>query len=357
MAETIQNPMSWGIIGAGNIGSRVLEQLANPEISQRLGLSPTPDYVLRQRGLYMSGSAVPTDYHGDYPLPEVGVLFVATSGMQGKENPVYQNVTHNLNSGRIVVTAEKGTVAEHYQELKNRSNGFSRFGMNATVGGGTRLMGVFGEYNIDVPNINQAHFALNGTLAYILGQVSSGVSAGEAVDEAIKLGFAEPGADTLEEVMAGEATGDIPKKLAIVLNTLFLPEYEYVSAIDFAFSLTDKDVRRAFKEALTRRFIVSIYNQDQQGFDAEEHAENVIGGFSKIVGQWFVVAGFADVTKNPNTSLFASQHGAKAGFVVGLGPNNQDGSYQLFGPGAGPKPTANTMLDDAARLIRQRHIR
>lgn len=343
--------LSWGILGAGVIGSRVIDQLSHPEIASRSGLSVVPDFVLRKSGLYISGEL--RDKSSESELPDVDVLFVATPGIEGNDSPAYLAIKNQLGRRGLVITAEKASLAEHFEEFKLLSDNFKNMGINATVGGGTRLMSAFETYGIDRANINEAHFALNGTLSYILGQVSAGVATGIAVDEAVALGYAEPGATVAEGVIRGEATSDIQRKIAVVMNNLLLDNP--VSAAVFEYDLADIEIKQALRESAERRFMVSVYNKDKVGADTELAIESSLSGFVTELENWVVIGGFQRVRDNPTTAHWANSRGAVAGFTLGLGPNNQDGVYNLQGPGAGPKPTANTMLDDAQRLIAAKH--
>jgi hypothetical protein len=191
--------VSWGILGAGTVGARVIEQLSGPEIASRSGFSMVPDFVLRKAGVIVDG-APPRPMKHDEQLPDVDLLFVATPGIEGPESPAYQRIVSQLERRGLVVTAEKASLAEHFAEL-------------------------------------------------------------------------------------------------------------------------------------------------------EELDKTTIGGFRTELENWVIVGGFQRVRENPLTSHFADHVGALAGASIGLGPQNQDGVYKFQGPGAGPKATANTMLDDAQVLI------
>lgn len=346
--------VSWGIIGAGTIGSRVIEQIAEQGIAERSGLSVVPDFVLRKAGLSIDGQA-PRQFGANEKLPDVDMLFVATPGIAGSDSPAYRHIISQLKRRGLVVTAEKASVAEHFEEFRTISDNFGRLGINATVGGGTRLLDIAGGYAVDRKNVTEAHFELNGTLSFIMGQVANGEAVGVAVDQAVALGYAEPGASEVQDVMAGEATSDVPRKLAVLLNKLFL--VNPVNAEEFTYQLDAREVRQALREAADRRFVVSVYNAERLS-SAEELERSVLGGFATRIEGWVVIGGFQRVRENPLTKDFADHVGAVAGASIGLGPQNQDGVYKFHGPGAGPKPTANTMLDDAQVLIeRQRERR
>ncbi len=281
------------------------------------------------------------------------VVFVATpSTDDGQEAKGY--ISQVLQSGSRVVSAEKGAMANYFSQLKEESDDFSHLGINATVGGGTRMMSVAREYCRDLSNITQIHLALNGTLTSIMSSIAppegAGMSLGQAVDQAVRLGYAEPGSESPYDVIRSEAQGDIPKKVAIFFNTVGLCD-EPVDWKDIKIELTDEHIRQTIEEAKVRRFIVSMY---QERFVAKHTGpeEDIIGRFETACDGWVIVAGFRHTDRNPLFGPLAELTGPGNGMVIGLGPDEKDGVYKLTGPGAGPAPTVNTMLDDHLKIRR-----
>lgn len=264
---------SWGLIGAGMIGQELMRQLSQPEVAARLGLEERPQWVINSRGAweapepgsnvlevasrYSSIESVPDDQ-----FPDVHFLAMPS----GLGDVAMDYLTHIMGrDGAKAVTAEKGAIASNFAELKERSDNFHRLGVTATVGGGTRLVRVLRNYiDADPGNMTQLHLALNGTLSHIMGAIgphgdgSDALSRGQAVAQAIQLGYAEPGSTAFDAVVRAEAQGDVPKKTAILFNLLALGGDETLNANDLEFSLTDSDLRRLAREAKTRRCVVSI---------------------------------------------------------------------------------------------------
>ncbi len=332
----------WGLYGTGLIGNEILRQLSQPDVAHRLGLLPEPEFIVSRR----QGVRTPQGGAFEGDMDEVDNVFVAIPSDADGEAAMTILRPVLGRDGRAV-TAEKGGMANHFDELADLSGEFDRLGVNATVGGGTRMMEAAGLYLGDPANVTQVHMALNGTLTAIMSEVGpqrgTGMSIGQAVGQAIKLGFAEPGAASPGDVLAGEAQGDLPKKTAIFLNKLHLVD-RTVSWEEFEFVMSKDDIRRVEEEAIVRRAIVSLYHQDVATDIRPE--TDIIGGFDTEIDGWRVVAGFRDVTKNPLFSDFAGLTGPGNGLVIGLGPDEADGVIRLMGQGAGASPTVNTMLDD-----------
>ncbi|QQS18540.1 hypothetical protein IPL68_00270 [Candidatus Saccharibacteria bacterium] len=208
------NVKSWGLIGRGNIGRELERQIGQERVANRLGLEPKPRMVVDINGITdADGNVDSTTQFADADIPDVMFLAIPSGG---DGTLAYGYVSTILAKGKMAVTAEKGALSHFFQDLKSASDNFTRFGITATVGGGTRLLRVAEQYNIDQENITEMHAVLNGTMTAIMSEVApasgSGISLESAVEHAVKAGYAEPGADSPQAVLRGEAEGDIPKK-------------------------------------------------------------------------------------------------------------------------------------------------
>lgn len=339
---------SWGLAGYGNIGKEVVQQISQPEVAKRLGLNPLPEFVLRSSGLKGPDGETPNLAVSLNELPELpDVTFIAVPSTEDGSK-AFSLINTILGEDKKVVTAEKGALANYFSTLEEVSDRFNNLGINATVGGGTRMMEVFQVYSQDPENISQVHLVVNGTLTAILSSIGpkegKGISLGQAAAQAKSLGYSEPGAESPYDVIRMEATSDVPKKAAIFFNVAGLSD-EILGWEDLQFDLSDDEISGVVEEAKVRRFAVSIYS--------EKHAQNhkcpendIIGGFEVEHDGWKIVGGFRHMEYNPLFSDLYDLSGPGNGFVVGLGTDEKDGVYPCKGPGAGPSPTVNTMLDD-----------
>lgn len=339
----------WAIIGPGNIGKEVIRQLGQEHVANRLGLNVLPNFVVRSTGVmqpYDVEANESASFSDIDTLPDV--TFIALPSTDDGE-VASDYITSILDSGKIAITAEKGAMANNFDLLRDASDDFGRLGVNATVGGGTRMLDIAKQYSPDTENITQMHMALNGTLSAIMSLVGppegSGMSLGQAVDQAVQLGYAEPGSESSYDVIRNEAEGDIPKKSAILFNKLGLADVT-IDWHDLGFELNNEDIAQAVDEAKIRRFIVSFYSKKHLDKVVKDPSDDVVGGFSKDIDGWQLVGGFQHVDRNPLFYNLAKITGPGNGIVVGLGPDETDGVYCVTGPGAGVSPTVNTMLDD-----------
>lgn len=346
-------PAAWGLIGFGNIGREVVRQIGQPAVAKRLSLQVDPEFIATPEGIMKADGRTPSVYKNlGEAAQSAAVVFVAIpSSDDGKV--AYSYVSQVLKEGKIAVTAEKGAVANHYAELKSASDDFKRFGITATVGGGTRLLQLAREYAKDVENVTQIHLALNGTLAAIMDWAAplqgEKLPLAAAAKKAVEKGYAEPGSDSAISIIRAEAEGDIPKKLAIFYNTVGLGN----GLLDWRklrFSLSDGEIQQALASNVARRFIVSLYPQPYVNSRKDFFEDDILGGFNVEHDGWRLLGGFRRIDANPLFSALASLTGPGNGMVIGLGPNASDGVYAVTGPGAGVNPTVNTMIDDYIRL-------
>jgi homoserine dehydrogenase len=340
---------TWGLIGHGNIGREIQRQIGQPHVATRLGLQPQPDIIVESSGITHADGQVDTTT----PFAEIALPDVTLPGnpfWRRRHTRTHGYVSTILAQGKMAVTAEKGALSHFFSDLKSASDDFTRFGITATVGGGTRMLRVAEQYNIDQANITEMHAVLNGTMTAIMSEVAPATGAGirleEAVEHAVAAGFAEPGANTPQAVLRGEAEGDIPKKMSIIYNVLGLGE-TIVTPEMLEFSLSDDDINTAVSATEPHRFIASFYPTPTASDPGPR-----LGGFDITIDGWRLVAGFRPLASNPLFASFAPLVAAGNGLVIGLGPNLSDGVYTVTGPGAGVEPTVNAMIDDYVRLSR-----
>lgn len=363
-------PKPWALYGSGIIGGKLLEQVAQQHIAEREGLYPHPEFVVDSKGAwrghnYKRGShnepyefqdldSVPEDV-----FPEYHFIALPSSGDEDR------TLGHNLRAlrrGKTVITAEKGTLANEFKLICDSSDQFRRYGDDAAAGGGTRIRkGISNFTRADPRNFTQIHLVVNGTATYLMSAIgpispaSNGISRGEAVEDAITLGFAEPPKDpsdevTFESVLMGEAKYDFPKKMINLLRRLNLVDPDELSWEDVDFKLDEDDIDDIAMQARRRRLIGSIYSRHFQKKSIDPERLGIIGGFNCITDDLQIIAGFQDVHQEPLGPL-GSITGPGNGALVGIGPNQKDGMYQVgFGPGAGAAPTVCTMLDNLTDL-------
>lgn len=246
-----------------------------------------------------------------------------------------------------VVTCEKGSFGNFSFELYPH---LDYIGFSATAGGGTQILSALSQRMS--PNVREIHLVINGSLNFIFDGCGSDKPrpAGQVIEEAKALGYAEPGSDDYFEIIQGEAEGDIPKKVATVVNMCFgLPASKFIRAREIKINPLERgDLRRLLREARNRRYIVSFYRNDEKC-----EPDDIIGGFVHQFDSWQIIAGFQKLDSNSLFSDFMPR-GVGNAFLTLEGHQGADGNYTLYGPGAGPGPTTAAMLRDAEKLLRKK---
>jgi len=167
------------------------------------------------------------------------------------------------------------------------------------------------------------HAIVNETLNYVFDEIAKGTSFDQAIEQAKKLGYAEPGANNPIEILNQEATGDVPMKAVILCN---IAGFSPIRAKDIETQeINEQQLQQIIKE--NRRYIVSITKEKQ------EH----IGGFTHQIEDYILSAGF----RIPPKQLILS--GVDNALLIN--------DKFVTGPGAGPDPTTEAMLKDAEELI------
>ena len=353
----------WGLVGPGTIGKELCHQLAQGG-ADRFGLKATPDSILGSRGQYdydpstgdvqsISSSQLSM---GEYCeifdgriAPDV-VFLAIPSDAEG--NIALRYMLPPLTAGKVVVTAEKAALANHYASLREHSDNFARLRHNASVGGGTGIIDSLREHCVDPGSVNELHLSLNGTLSFIWGKIdhrrSLGMSLSDAVKDSQRLGYAEPGNDDAYAIIHAEAEQDVPKKVANLFNRLELTD-RLLFWKDLDFSLEDDAIALAVAEAAHRRLLVSIYPPGQ----SIDRGGDVLNMRTATVDGWNIVMGFHNIGANPLHYLPLTQAGASNGYSIGLGHGNEYGTHSYVGSGAGPGPTAHRMLKDVLQARRE----
>jgi homoserine dehydrogenase len=319
--------MRIGIIGYGRIGKEVKKRVL--ERGWEISL------IVDTSGIYNSEEKKINElknWQEEFEKQNSDVVLVAIPTLDDGKT-AYCYIKRLVEMEIPVVTTEKGALSNYFQELKPY---LGMIGYTATVGGGTRMLHWLKERVTF--QTKEIHLIINGTLNYIFDGLSKGRTLDEVVEEAKKLGYAEPGAETPLEVINTEACKDIPMKIAVVLNICGFGE---VRARDIKVQrINELYLKKLIREATFRRYIVSITK--------EENEEDVIGGFKFRINQWWISGGFKNRTQNPLFFQLVPPGVNNAALVYG-----SDGVYILTGPGAGATPTVmGAVMRDIDELLK-----
>ncbi|MFC4358154.1 homoserine dehydrogenase [Halobium salinum] len=213
--------MRLAVLGAGAVGRSVLDLADDYGHSVTAfadsgsaavdpgGLVPDPVLRRKERDDVVGDDDPEAVFDADYD-----VLVEATPTTLGDAEPGFTHVRRALEADRHVVLANKGPVAERYDDLRaleRESAGEVRF--EATVGGAIPVLSAIHDFGPD--HITAARGVLNGTANFVLSRMAAeGLDYEHVLREAQDLGVAE--ADPTFDV---EGT-DAALKCVILANVL-----------------------------------------------------------------------------------------------------------------------------------------
>ena len=328
------------LIGAGNICRELYRKI----IDQGWDVECIIDIDGVWRGLPKKEKLGEQEDYKKY-LKGVNLAFIAIPTSEDGQT-AFEYIKNCLEYNISVVICEKGALSNHFTDLeKDLREG--KIGYSATVGGGTRLLRYIEERA--GPQVQEIHAVVNGTINYILDAISNGRSLEEAVNEAIKLGYTEPGTNSPIEIINQEITGDIKMKSAILFNICNLTK-ERIKASDLKpDKIKSYELERLNESCQNRRYIISFTKKSND-------QENIMWGFRYHIGEWYISAGFKRIKDNP---LFEKlvHSGVNNAILISEENSGQDETYVLSGPGAGPGPTTTSMIIDAKNILKNTTLR
>ncbi|WP_433626863.1 homoserine dehydrogenase [Halomicrococcus sp. NG-SE-24] len=190
--------MRLAVLGAGAVGRSVAE-LANEYGHAVTALADSTGAVVDSEGVDVERAFARKDEEGsvgpaapdDALAGEYDALVEATPTTLGDAQPGFDHVRAALEADRHVVLANKGPVAERYDDLRaleRDSAGRVRF--EATVGGAIPVLSTIDARGPE--NVTAVRGVLNGTANFILSRMAAeGLSYEHVLAEAQDLGVAE----------------------------------------------------------------------------------------------------------------------------------------------------------------------
>jgi homoserine dehydrogenase len=315
--------MKIAVFGAGAVGRSVVE-LAGEYGHTVTALADSSGAVVDESGIDVAdtlerkaGRGTVGDADPQTALEsEYDVLVEATPTTLGDAQPGFDHAREAFATDRHVVLANKGPVAERYDELRELerdSEGSLLF--EATVGGAIPVLSTITD--IGTENVTAVRGVLNGTANFVLSRMATeGLSYEHVLAEAQDLGVAE--ADPSFDVDGTDAA----LKCAILANVLF----------DGGHTIADADVEGI---------------RDLPGSALELAAED--GWTIRLVGE-----------VSPNGVSVGPRLVPENGTLAVSGTRNivqfetkHAGQLNISGRGAGGDETATAVLADVTRLDRE----
>jgi homoserine dehydrogenase len=318
-----------GIIGLGTVGTGVARVLLEQRelLRTRTGILFNLKTISeinwdRDRGLDLTGVKCVTRVEELLDDPEIDIVVETIGGY----DPAFHFISRALKNHKYVVTANKALIAVKGRELFETAaqNGVELL-YEASVGGGIPIIKSLRE-GLVANKIESIYGILNGTSNYILTRMHQDeLEFGAALKEAQARGFAE--ADPTLDVGGGDAAHKLTILTSIVSSGLVEFKSLYVEGIT---AITKLDIGFAKSFGYTIK-LLAIYRLLDSGLDLRVHPTLV-----------------------PNSHLLAAvSNELNAIFVKG----DFVGNTMFYGPGAGERPTASSIVSDIVDLSRDLTLR
>ena len=242
--------------------------------------------------------------------------------LMGRIEPAKTFITRALEAGKQVVTANKDLLAVHGSELLDiaQKNGVALYYEAAVAGGIPILRTLVNSLASD--KITRVLGVVNGTSNFMMTKmVEEGWSYEDALAEAQRLGFAE--SDPTNDVDGIDAA------------------YKMVILSQFAFGMNIKF------EDVGHQGIRNITPEDVAVAQELGYVVKLVGSIEETPSG---IAAEVTPTFLPKAHPLASVNGVmNAVFVESIGI----GESMYYGPGAGQKPTATSVVADIVRIVRR----
>ena len=310
-----------GLCGTGNVGSAFIKSIVSSEslVNQNYGLNISISLIGARKGKVsgVSDISVITDIQEVSKSDDVDVVVELIGGVED----AYKLAISALKNKKHFVTANKALIAAHSKELfELAKENKVHIGFEASVAGGIPIIRTIRDGLIS-NQINSFAGILNGTSNFIFSKMADEkFSFDAALTLAQKEGFAEP--DPSFDISGQDAA----QKTSILATLSFFQnssmENVYFEGID-KISPDDIDYGKQLNFVL-KPLSVGIQNKDQI----------TLGSFPAFVKTDSLLASI----QNENNAVLVNAENV--------------GGTMYSGPGAGAKPTANSVLSDVIDIAR-----
>ena len=241
--------------------------------------------------------------------------------VMGGEEPARGYISEALSRGKHVVTANKEVMGKHGPDLSGlaQENGVALL-YEASAGGGIPLISTL-QHDLSANEVQSITAIINGTTNYILTRMSNeGIEYGDALAEAMELGYAEP--DPSADI---EGT-DAAHKLALIASLAFHSE---VRSSDVYCEGISRLAARDFQYARELGYAIKLLAIGKNDGESIQ-----VGVYPTLISEDLLLAKVDGVFN-------AIQIDADVA-----------GRILLYGRGAGPEPTASAVISDVLRIAR-----
>ncbi|MBS1627018.1 MAG: bifunctional aspartate kinase/homoserine dehydrogenase I [Bacteroidetes bacterium] len=293
--ESTYKQLNLFIVGAGNVGSKLIDQINQQQsyLLQNLNLQ------VRVTGIANSKKMLFVDNGNDIDLSKWKDLlqngesmnlasFVETIGIKNLRNSVFVDVTantavaniyHQLLSKSISVVACNKIAASstytQYKQLKNLSKAYdAAFLFETNVGAGLPVIGTLNDLIKSGDKINKIQAVLSGTLNFVFNNYDGTKLFADVVKQAQEEGYTEPdprldlgGTDVMRKIMILAREAGYKIEMEDITNNGFLPEECFKGDVnDFYTSMAkyESHFKQLYNEAANKncklKFVANFEN-------------------------------------------------------------------------------------------------
>jgi len=357
--ETVKKQVNLFVVGTGNVGKRLIEQIRQQQqyLSDKLriqlhitGISNSRKMLINEEGLDLSNWEEQLQKAENADLNQ----FVQTIIDKNLRNSVFADITahqpvaevyHRLLEKSIAVVACNKIAASspynNYKHLKDLSREFNApFLFETNVGAGLPVIGTLNDLLKSGDSINRIEAVLSGTLNFVFNNYDGKRSFSEVVKQAQDEGYTEPdprldlsGTDVMRKIMilAREA-GEQLEMDQIVCNS-FLPE-----------SCMNGSVDDFYKEMVKHEAHFKKLYEDAA---AENCKLKFVASFERTSNGTKAAVGLHHI---PAQSDFYHLYG-KDNLVVFYTDRYKEQPLVIKGAGAGAEVTASGVFADILRAV------
>ncbi|MCS7201613.1 MAG: homoserine dehydrogenase [Dictyoglomus sp.] len=312
--------MKIGILGGGQVG-QALWEVIQKENENILNLLGEPLDIVRVLVRNLSRPRIIPNFYLTTKVEEIidNPEIKLVIEVMGGEEPAYTFIKRAIENGKYVVTANKEIIALYGDELFKlaRKKGVD-LGFEASVGGGIPVIKAIKE-GLVVDKIKEIWSILNGTTNYILTKMEENKSDFSVVlKEAQEKGYAEP--DPYKDISGLDSVYKIAILSSLAFHTTIKPMDIFREGIE---KITLRDIEYAKSLGYSIK-LLALAREDNGTLEIRVHP-----------------------TMIPQNHMLSAVRGVNNAVLF---KEERRGNIILYGPGAGPKPTAMALLSDILEL-------
>jgi len=254
---------------------------------------------------------------------DADIIIEATWTNLKDAEPGLSHIVTALQTGKDVVTSNKGPIALAYKKLVNLAKSKRhQLRFESTVMSGTPVFNMH-ESGLAGAKITTLRGILNGTTNYILTEMAAGKSYSEVLKRAQEMGYAE--VDSTGDVEAYDPAA----KITILANALLNAEVDYKDVERVGITgITIEDIKNAAQDSKRIKLIASASREDN-------------GRFNVSVKPTLV----------PDTDILAHVDGVMNALKISM---DVQPDVTIIGPGAGGDSAGYGLLNDILAVHRYR---